>query len=326
MTAKAEAHIDRIADELGLTAEELADRLVPDFGLAADGSLDVDYGDRSFTVRLDAQLRPVVFDHDGTVRKTLPRPTSSDGDRARESYRTYTRFRKDLAPVAAELVRRFERAMITQRRWPMRQVREHLLPHPVTWEVCRSLIWQAHDGPTFRFTDLRTTVDVQGSDIAVDDDVLVSVAHPAVIDDALASWREPAAAHIGLQSFDQIDRAVFDGDLNARLKAYTDTKTDTRQLLGLSGRGWKREAPQDKGAQIALDKYRGTEMIASILVFPGFNVANPVQWEQQRIIDIVVRPDGLGRIEESELVRDLASLTVTAIEGDEPDLRDFDSI
>lgn len=326
LTGKAEAHIARIADELGLTRDELADRLVPDFGLTADGSLDVDYGGRSFTVWLDARLRPVVVDDDGAVRKSLPRPSSSDEEQARESYRNFGRFRRELAPVAAELVRRFERAMITQRRWPMCQVRAHLLTHPVTWEVCRSLIWQAQGGPTFRFTDIRTPVDVHGSDVGVDDDALVSVAHPAVIDDALVSWRRPAAELIGLQAFDQVDRAVFDGDLTARLTTYTDTRTDTRQLLGLSARGWEREAPQDKGAQIALDKYRGAEVIATILVFPGFNVANPAQWEQQRIVDIVVRPAGLGRIETSELVRDLDSLTVTAITGDEPDLQGFDSI
>lgn len=326
LTAKAEAHIDRVADELGLTPDELADRLVPDFGLAADGSLDVDYGGRSFTVRLDAQLRPVVFDHDGRVRKSLPRPSSSDGDQARESYRQFGRFRKELAPVATELVQRFERAMITQRLWPMSQVRAHLLTHPVTWEVCRSLIWQVQDGPTFRCTDIRTAVDVRGGNLAIDDDARVSVAHPVVVDDALASWRAAVDEHIGLQSFDQIDRGVFGADLHARLQTYTDSKTDTRQLLGLSSRGWKREAPQDKGAQIALHKYRGNEVLATMLVYPGFNAANPVQWEQQRIIDIVVAPGGLGRIEQSELVRDLDSITVTEFTGGEPDLQEFDSI
>jgi hypothetical protein len=326
LTAKAEAHIDRIADELGLTPDELADRLVPDFGLAADGSLGLDYGDRSFTVRLDAHLRPVVFDHDGTVRKSLPRPASSDGEQARESFRQFGRFRKELAPVAAELVQRFERAMITQRLWPMSQVRAHLLTHPVTWEVCRSLIWQVQGGPTFRLTDVRTAVDAHGRDVDIDIDAQVGVAHPVVVDDALASWRTVADKQLGLQSFDQVRRGVFRGDLHARLKTYTDTKTDTRQLLGLSGRGWKREAPQDKGAQIALHKYRGNEVIATILVFPGFNVANPVEWEQQRIVDIFVRPEGLGPIEKSELVRDLDSITVTEIKGDEPDLQGFDSI
>ncbi len=131
LTAKANAHISRIADELELTPAELADRLVPDFGLAADGALDLDYGNRSFVIRLDARLRPMVFDTDGTFRKSLPRPTSHDGDQARESYRRSVRFRKELAPVAAELLDRFERAMITQRLWPMRQLRTHLLTHPV---------------------------------------------------------------------------------------------------------------------------------------------------------------------------------------------------
>ena len=68
--------------------EQLADRLVPDFGLDADGSLGLDYGPRRFTVGFDEPLKPYVVDEDGKrpgrcrsrARRTTPswrRPPTS---------------------------------------------------------------------------------------------------------------------------------------------------------------------------------------------------------------------------------------------------------
>ena len=71
-----------VAAGLGLTAEQLADRLVPDFGLDADGSMVLDYGPRRFVVGFDEQLKPYVADEagkppQGPARSRAPRTTRS---------------------------------------------------------------------------------------------------------------------------------------------------------------------------------------------------------------------------------------------------------
>lgn len=75
---EAQQRIRQVAERLGLSTEQLADRLVPDFGLDADGSMVLDYGPRRFLVRFDEQLKPFVADEDGKHRKALPKPGAKD--------------------------------------------------------------------------------------------------------------------------------------------------------------------------------------------------------------------------------------------------------
>src|SRR5690606_6249017 len=74
LRSRAGGKIAEVAASLALPAEQLADRLVPDLGLEADGRTGLDYGRRRFVVGFDEQLRPYVADEDGTRRKDLPKP------------------------------------------------------------------------------------------------------------------------------------------------------------------------------------------------------------------------------------------------------------
>ncbi|OZC62967.1 hypothetical protein CH306_04690 [Rhodococcus sp. 15-725-2-2b] len=315
LRAKADKLIHRIADELNLTPLELADRLVPNLGLDADGTTTFDYGDRTFTLTFDHELRIVVEDNDGRVRDRVPRPGRTDSDGAREEYRRYTDLRKDLEGVRTELVSRFEKAMVNQRRWTLSQVRTHLVGHPLTWHLCSALVWSTTDGRYFRFSELRRPVGPDGRDIEVADGDLVVVAHPATMGDSLGSW-----TFMPEQAFEQVRREVFRTDVAAEMAALKGRKTTTDQLLALGERGWKREDPQDKGAQISLNK-RLDSTTAVIMAFPGFNVSNPRMWGEQKIVHVFHSGLELSVIAASELLRDLAMLETEPIRGDEPDLR-----
>ncbi|WP_260610821.1 hypothetical protein [Streptomyces sp. WAC06614] len=72
LKARAGERIAEVAAGLGLTAEQLADRLVPDLGLDAHGTTTVDYGGRRFTVGFDEQLTPYVADATGRRLRDCP--------------------------------------------------------------------------------------------------------------------------------------------------------------------------------------------------------------------------------------------------------------
>ena len=94
------------------TADQLADRLVPDFGLDDDGSLILNFGDRRFRVGFDEQLKPTIADEDGARRKVLPKPGSKDDPTlAPAAYALFTGLKKDVKSVAADQIRRFEQAI-----------------------------------------------------------------------------------------------------------------------------------------------------------------------------------------------------------------------
>ncbi len=60
-----------VAENRGLSQEELADRLVPTLGLDDPQAL-VHFGPRQFTVRFDENLNPVIFDQQNVRQKAFP--------------------------------------------------------------------------------------------------------------------------------------------------------------------------------------------------------------------------------------------------------------
>lgn len=117
---KGEAHsaISRIAKQRGLTEEELADRLVPDFDLSPDGSTKLDFGARSFRVGFDEGLKPYVIDGDGKRIDDLPKPKQTDdAARAADAHATWKTLKKEVRAIASIQVERLEKAMCARRRW-----------------------------------------------------------------------------------------------------------------------------------------------------------------------------------------------------------------
>ncbi|OQQ29266.1 hypothetical protein A6410_11475 [Prescottella equi] len=326
---KADAHIREVADELGLSPVELADRLIPDLGLGADGTTVFDYGSRTFVVSVDERLRPTIAETDGRRLPRLPRPRADDADGAADEYKRYNVLRKELAGLADELIARFEKAMLAQRRWTMGNLRRHLLGHPLAWHVCSRLVWSADTAGSgaatlFRFSPFRTPIGVDGADIAVDDEAVVTIPHPVLMGESVDAWSRVFEEFDIAQPFEQLHRRVFDGDATVELRRMEGTKTSTRELLSLKARGWDREQPQDRGAQIALEKRLDERHVGVLMVFPGFNVANPQEWAEQKIVHAFVsglqENASLDPIVASELLRDLSTIDTHPIVGDEPDL------
>ncbi|WP_415973844.1 DUF4132 domain-containing protein [Rhodococcus sp. 077-4] len=321
LRAKADARIRRIADELGLSPAELADRLIPDLGLDADGATVFDYGTRSFTLSLDHTLRIVITEGTGKTRARLPRPTPDDSKKAAEAFKQYSTLRRDLEAARGELLQRFERAMVGGRKWAYEQLRIHLVGHPVAWQIVGRLVWATEAGTLFAFSDSRIPVNIDGSLLAIGDTENVVIVHPFEMGNETTMWTEEFDAAKRAQPFEQLHRAVHRGDVASHMGILDNTKTTTAQLLNLERLGWEREEPQDKGAQISINKRIDDDTVAVIMVFPGFNVASPALWHEQKIVHAFVTNNELHGVAASELLRDVATIETTPIRGDEPDLQ-----
>ena len=85
--AAAAAALENAARELGITPEELADRIVPTLDFSPDGSRVFDYGPRQFTVRLTPTLELAVTTSAGKAVKSMPAPGKNDApDQAAAAY------------------------------------------------------------------------------------------------------------------------------------------------------------------------------------------------------------------------------------------------
>ncbi|WP_033218837.1 DUF4132 domain-containing protein [Kitasatospora phosalacinea] len=253
LKARAQEKIAEIAGTLGLTAEQLADRLVPDLGLDADGSTVVDYGSRTFTVGFDEQLRPYVRDQDGKRRKDLPAPGAKDDpELAPAERKRFAALKKDVRALAADRITRLETAMVTERTWSAGEFTELLLGHPLLVHLVRRLVWTA-DGTAFRVAEDNTLADLDDKAYALPGDATVRLPHPLRLGADLAAWAELFADYEIVQPFPQLSRpvAAFTEEEAGghRLRRFEGHTVPVGRLLGMTGRGWLRGQPQDAGVE-----------------------------------------------------------------------------
>ncbi|MFG2825006.1 WGR and DUF4132 domain-containing protein [Kitasatospora sp. NPDC048365] len=255
---RAQEKIAEVAEGLGLTGEQLSDRLVPDLGLDADGTTVVDYGPRRFTVGFDEQLRPYVLDADGKRRKDLPVPGARDDrELAPAERKRFAALKKDVRAVAADQIRRLEAAMVAGRSWSAAEFDELFLRHPLVWHLARRLVWLADvaDAPTvaFRVAEDRTFADASDEAFALPEGASVRLAHPLHLGAELPVWSELFADYEILQPFPQLGRPVrrltAQETASNRLPRFEGVTVPVGRLLGMTKKGWERGVPQDAGVE-----------------------------------------------------------------------------
>lgn len=279
--------IESIAKGLGLTAEQLTDRLVPDFGLGEESSLVLDYGPRQFRVGLDESLQPFVTDENGKIRKALPKPGAKDDtEQAEASYYRFSLLRKELRAVASDQMQRLERAMIATRTWTLEEFGEHFVHHPLMRHLTRRLLWTA-DSVAFRVAEDGSFADANEDPLTPSAGAVVRLAHPVHLGGEVERWAEVFADYQIVQPFPQIARPVGafteEERRTGRLPRFEGQTAPVGALLGLSSKGWERSAPMDAGFQSELwfsfPEGGGVELRLD----PGIMIGDVEAWGHQDI-------------------------------------------
>ncbi len=233
--------VDELAQALEMTPEQLADRLIPGFDLDSSGSMTIDYGSRSFEVRFDEMLNPVVFDSEGNVLKSLPRVKKTDGEQAPDENQKFKTLKKGVSAIAVEQLKRLETAMVEGRRWDSDEFIRCLVEHPLMVNLTRRLVWgEFHEGAvtrTFRVDEARELVDA--NDTLVDIQGEVGLLHPLEFASELHSWARVFADFEIIQPFGQLDRPIVENqnDLNLLFGCSTPAP---QYAFGLERKGWRR--------------------------------------------------------------------------------------
>ncbi|MEU5990495.1 DUF4132 domain-containing protein [Spirillospora sp. NPDC047418] len=332
LKGKAQEKIEEVAAELELTADQLADRLVPDFGLDADGSMTLDYGPRRFTVGFDEQLKPYVTDEDGKRRKALPKPGAKDDlDLAPAAYKAFSTLKKDVRTAAADQIRRLEACMVMRRRWPVREFEELLAGHPLVRHIVRRLVWLACEGEgdggkttAFRVAEDGTYADADDDVLTVADSAAVGIAHPIDLDGALDAWAGVFADYEILQPFPQLGRPVHRlteaEAASGRLARFEGVTLPVGKVLGLTSRGWRRGEPQDAGVECWISRPLPGGRNLVIELDPGIAVGAPDVLPDQTLetVGLAARPDQfwVGRSAPTGTFADLDPVTASEVLAD----------
>ncbi|MFB8006850.1 DUF4132 domain-containing protein [Nocardia sp. NPDC056000] len=302
LKTKAQEKIAEVAETLNLTPEQLSDRLVPDFGLDARGTLALDYGPRGFLIGFDEQLTPTVSDAirdvDGTWqatarRKSLPKPgVKDDAEPAAAAYKSFAQLKKDVKSAAADQIRRFERAMVLGRRWSADEHRRLFVDHPLLWHLTRRLVWATFDETgavtgSFRIAEDRSYADSADDPVTIADEMIVGLAHPLDLGDALGEWGEVFADYEILQPFPQLQREVFtltaEETALGALPRFHNLVIPTGKILGLNRFGWERGEPADGGVSCEYFRVLGAGLSVVIDLDPGIIAGIALEFDKQQI-------------------------------------------
>jgi hypothetical protein len=330
----AEERMVRVAEARGLSRQQLADRIVPDLGLDADGRMTLDYGPRQFTVGFDEQIKPWFADQHGARFARLPRPVAADDQAlAPDAYRRFTEIKKEVQRITKERIRALEEAMAMRRHWTCAEFQRLLVQHPLMWQLTRRLLWVVFDEHgaamvTFRVAEDRTFADVDDKPVSVDATATVGVAHPGHFAPDRAAWTALFTDYEILQPFHQLDRELFTlpeaGTDSPHLASFAGASVEGRGLYALTARGWRFNTRHDA----VLRDWPGDRTV-EIEFSPGYSYQEPELAERLtavRVLTTSVQPDGsacschprtddparftdLDPIARSETLRDLHLLT-----------------
>jgi hypothetical protein len=325
LKVRAKEKIEEVAADLSLSAEQLADRLVPDLGLDESGSLTLDYGRRRFTVGFDERLKPYVTDEDGTRRKDLPKPAATDDQvLAPAAHARFAALKKDARTIAADQVTRLEQAMVNGRQWTEAEFTALLVSHPLLWHIVRRLVWLTEDGP-FRVAEDRTYASVTDDVFTLSPSARVGIGHPLHLD--VTAWSSVFADYEILQPFPQLGRPshrLTEPEKTATtLTRFENLTVPTVRLLGLTRRGWQRGEPQDAGVEQWITRPLPGKGAVVINLNPGLAIGAHDTFPEQTLehIWITTSTDGdwyprpgpkfgeLNPITASEILADLTELT-----------------
>jgi hypothetical protein len=206
--------INASAANLGISLDELADRMVPAFGFDERSERVFDYGARQFSARLRFDQTVLLTDAKGKHPKNLPAPKAQDdASKAGIAHASWKLLKKQIPHVMSLQAQRMETAMIAQRAWDVATWQTFFLKHPLLRSLAVSLVWGVADASgysiTFRPLEDGTLTDNEDNPVALPAEGRIRLVHPALIDEqAQAAWLQHLADYEVTPPFSQMNRAV----------------------------------------------------------------------------------------------------------------------
>lgn len=266
------------AQQLGLSRDELEDRIVPDLGFDERMEQVIDYGARTFRAVLSPSLEIDIFDSDGKRLKNLPAPGKRDDEEtARAANAAFKQMKKQLKAVVSNQKLRLEQALMTRRQWSAPRWTELFVKNPVMHQFAISLIWGVYeDGrlkDTFRYMEDGSFNTADEEEYELPAGGRIGLVHPVELDQALLNaWKEQLEDYEVTQPIEQLTRPVSrptkEEETQTELTRFGGMLLNGLSLSGkLQGMGWIRGPVEDAGVYSTF--YREDDGLCAVLEFSG---------------------------------------------------------
>ena len=256
-TAAAEA-LEFAAAELGITREELSDRIVPNLGFDETMQRIFDYGERIFKVMLTPALDFEVYDQNGKKLKNLPAPgKKDDAAKAAAAYDAFKQMKKQMKTAVSSQKARLEYALSAKREWSAAAWTNLFVKNPLMHQFAIGLVWGVYEDSrltqSFRYMEDGSFNTQDGEEYTLPEQARISLVHPIELaDEERAAWKEQLSDYEITQPIEQLDRKIYEvTEEEAEHKSmvrFGGCIVNDRALNGkLTGLGWYHGSVQDGG-------------------------------------------------------------------------------
>lgn len=213
-----EKALNAAAEKAGMTAEELEEMSVPNYGLEEVGFLREKFDDYAAELKITgtnaAELK--WLDADGKSLKSVPKAVK---DNHAENLKELNQSVKDIKRMLPAQCDRIENLYLEQKFWDFKTWRERYSDHPLLGTIARRLIWRFDETTTAVWLDGKL-VDSSENEMTFFEDTKVDVWHPLhSATDEVLEWRDFLEKHEIKQPFKQAHREIYlltDAERNTR--------------------------------------------------------------------------------------------------------------
>lgn len=320
----------RVANERGVSVNELEDMIVPDYGLDASGTRVFDYGPRQFELVFRERFYPCVSAADGKITKSLPRPRKTDDpdlvQAARDQWGAMIEHLKRAVRVHRT---RLERRMISGYTMRASVWREVILEHPFMRNFARNLVWGVYSErdhallQTFCVMEDLELFDLEDETVHLEGDALIGLPHPLDLGpERQTAWAQVFADDERFEPFDQLSRSIFEvnesEELGHALTRYAEATIQPRTLRTyFKYEGFERGEMDASYWKTYIKRFTGTPWSFEVHLSPGLDVGSYDRDREQSIPEITFRskfdraPAQISEVPEkilSEALRDVESM------------------
>ncbi|SHO44086.1 DUF4132 domain-containing protein [Anaerocolumna xylanovorans] len=256
-TAAMEA-LDFAAQQLGLTTEELADRIVPDLGFNEEMQRIFDYGERRFFVYITPALEIEIRDENDKKLKNIPSPGKKDDEaKAQAALEEFKLLKKQMKAAVANQKLRLDLALSVERKWDIAGWKNLFVKNPIMHQFAIGLIWGYYQEDkllnTFRYMEDGSFNTEDEEEFLLPEEGKIGLVHPIELRaENIEKWKEQLSDYEVEQPIEQLTRKVFplteEEKEKKSLERFGGMILNPMSLSGkLLGMGWYRGSVQDAG-------------------------------------------------------------------------------
>ncbi len=220
--------MENAAYMLDMTADELSDRIIPNFGFSQKGEKVLNYGGeakRTFTLSINNDLELTITDNEkGKIIKSLPAPNSKDDKAEADSAKKEcTTLKKEIKTLIQNQKIRLQRVLLNGRKWTYNNFKTVFVENPIMNIFALKLIWGAYDEnnnliESFRYMEDGTFNTVDEEEYSLKENSLITLVHPSELDsNTIAKWKTQLSDYEIVQPIEQLDfkyEEITEKDIN----------------------------------------------------------------------------------------------------------------